>query len=233
MKTLGLALCAGLLGCSGQSEVEGVHLADAVIVRTVPDDKGAASVMADVVSDLTNVIFRKTGRLAPVCERVPEDARAVIYMGEAAVAASGADVSCLRFGDWRVKVEPGKVFLLGRTPLAVNAAMVEFAARFCDYHFITVDGSDTSTVKPDLSVPVCDITVRPSIYVRDLYHGAYYDGRTAPEVHDAWRTYSRRRRQMTAHDVEPAYWVSRQVRSCHSTFDYLPPGKWFKDHPEY
>ena len=233
MKALGLALCAGLLGCSGQSEAEGVRLEDAVVVRALPVDRAAAALLTDVVTDLTNVIFRKTGHLSPICERAPADAKAAIYVGEAAIAESHADVSSLRFGDWRVKVEPGKVFLLGRTPLAVNAAMVEFAARFCDYHFITVDGNDPCTVEPDLSVPVCDITVRPAIYVRDLYHGAYYGGRTAPEVHKSWRDYSRRRRQMTAHDVEPAYWVSRQVRSCHSTFEYLPPGKWFKDHPEY
>ena len=233
LRILGVAFCVSLLGCAGQAGSEAIRLADAVVVRTLPSDREAAALLTDAVTDLTNVIFRKTGHLAPVCDKPPADAKSAIYLGEAAIAESRTDVSSLRLGDWRVKAEAGKVFLIGRTARSANAAMVEFAARFCDYRFITVDDCDPCAVDPDLAVPVCDVTVRPAIYVRDLYHGANYSGRTAPEVHGAWRAYSRRRRQVSPRDVEPSYRVSRQVRACHSTFEYLPPAKWFKEHPEY
>ena len=89
LRILGVAFCVSLLGCTGQAGSEAVRLADSVVVRILPADREEAALLTDAVTDLTNVIFRKTGHLAPICEKPPADAKAAIYVGEAAIAESG------------------------------------------------------------------------------------------------------------------------------------------------
>ena len=209
-----------------------IRLADAVIVRTKPSDAKAAAGLEADVRELTNVIFRTTGALPPVLEAAPPDAKAVICIGAAAERASGADLSGLRRGDWRVKADPGRVHLLGRTPAAVTGAMVEFCERFCDYRFLTLEGDDPCTYDPELTVPVTDVTVRPALYCREVYH-AMYDGRLYPTTKRNWVRLSRLRRTEVPSTVEGVHRVSSQVRRCHSQYYYIHPDTYFKDHPEY
>ena len=227
------ALVMAYVGCCGAEEREtAIRLADAVVVRAVPAEKSAAAALEQTVVELTNVIFRTTGARAPVCDAAPADAKAVIYVGEAARTASGADLSGLRRGDWRVKAEPGKVYLLGMTPYAVNCAMVEFCERYCDYFFLTLDGDDPCTCRPERTVPVCDVTVRPAIYCRSLYHGMW-NGNLYPTTKRNWVRLSRLRRSEIPSDVEGRHRVSSQVRGCHSQYYYIHPDTYFKEHPEY
>ena len=223
-------VCAGC--CCAKERETAIRLADATVVRSVPADKAEAAALEAIVADLTNVIFRTTGAAVPVVDAAPADAKAVIYVGEAAEKASGADLSGLRRGDWRVKAEPGKVYLLGTTAYAVNCAMVEFCERYCDYFFITLDGDDPCVCRPERTVPVCDVTVKPAIYCRSIYHGMW-DGNRYPTTKKNWERWSRVRRADIPRTVEGRYRVSSQVRGCHSQFFYIHPDTYFKDHPEY
>ena len=219
-------------GCCCATKESAIRLADAVVVRTVPADSAQAVELEAIVVDLTNVICRKTGVLPRVEGEAPADAKAVIYVGDAAEKASGLSLSDLRRGDWRVKAEPGRVYLLGRTMNAVNSAMVEFCERCCDYFFLTLEGDDPCVRNPEHTVPVCDVTVKPAIYCRSVYHGMF-DGRRYPTTKRNWERWSRVRRVETPSTVEGRYRVSEQVRNCHSQFFYIHPDTYFKDHPEY
>lgn len=231
-----VSLAFAIAGCGdSKKKSEAIRLADAVVVRTLPSDQMSANAIQATVVELTNVMFRKTGVLPQVCDKLPADAKAVICLGEAARNVSGVDLSDLRNCDWRIKAEPGRVYLLGKTPYAINAAMVEFCERFCDVYFITLEGDDPCEPDPACAVPVCDVTVRPAIYCRSIYHGMY-EKRHYPTTNVTkrnWERWSRLRRAEITRDFEGACRVSFQVPQCHSQFYYAHPDKYFKEHPEY
>ena len=210
-------------------------VADAVVVKARFGDKGEATSLAYAADELTNAIFRTTGRMAPVFEEgaEPADAVAAIYIGPAAAArAAGIDGEGLRNGDWRVKCVRGRAFLYGKTAFSATRAVFDFMEKTCDYHVLTVEGDDVFTFNPGLAAEVCDRTTRPAIYGRCIYHGMY-DGKKYPTTKKLWERYGRALGMDVPHTIEGSYRVSSQVRNCHSTFRYLPPEKWFAEHPEY
>ena len=74
----------------------------------------SAEIAKLAAAELTNAMFRTTGRLAPVFEEgaEPPDAKAAIYIGPAAAAsAAGITGEGMRNGDWRVKCADGRAFL--------------------------------------------------------------------------------------------------------------------------
>lgn len=214
-----------------------IRLKDAVIVRDLPTDRLEKDDYAKIVGDLALVLERRTGVKPSVADRLPPGATAAIFLGPAALRESGEDVSGLRRGDWRIKAVPGRVFLLGRGVYAANAAVVEFAERFCDYFFLTLQGDDPCVCDPEATVPVCDMTVRPAVYKRTVSTGLN-NGHSYPTVVGQLRNWKRRWRgqgfgRSPSFQLENDYRYSPQTLGCHSSFDYLPPEKWFKVHPEW
>lgn len=191
--------------------------------------------MARAAAELTNVIFRVTGHMAAICDESAAPTNAAAFHLGATAAAKAASVTGegMRNGDWRIKCVPGKAFLYGKTSYAVLRAVFEFAERHCGYHVLTVDGHDVYDVNPTLYVPICDLTVRPAIYARNLYHGMFNYHRY-PVTKANWDRYSLALGSTPPDTIEGQFRVSMQTKTtCHSAFEYLPPAKWFKDHPEY
>ena len=191
---------AGLVSASECDGADAFKVSDAVVVKARFEDKGEAEHLALAAAELTNAMFRTTGRLAPVFEEgaEPPDAKAAIYIGPASAAsAAGITGEGMRNGDWRVKCADGRAFLFGKTAFAATRAVFEFMERTCDYHVLTVAGDDVFTFNPDLAAPVCDRTTRPAIYGRSVYH-AMYDGRKYPTTMKYWTRYGRARNP--AHD---------------------------------
>ena len=197
-----------------------IRVADAVVA--VNFDTGACKSgrewTKDAADDLTNVIFNVTGRLLPVYAEgeEPQDARAVIYLGDTKAArAAGIDPDAMRNGDWRVKAVPGKVFVYGKTGKGASFAMTEFVERFCGYEFLSPDGNDPFVVNPSLEIPVCDVTVRPAIYDRGIYHGVRYTSRFSKDEMPMWDRFSRRRRapEFYGAEMEWSQRISGQVTS--------------------
>ena len=233
------AVGAAVTSCKARTPAA-IRVADAVVA--VNFDTGACKAGREwtksALDDLTNVVFKTTGRLLPVFAEgeEPGDARAVIYLGDTKAArAAGVDPSAMRNGDWRVKAVPGKVFVYGKTGKGASFAMTEFVERFCGYAFLSPDGEDPFVYNPGLEVPVCDVAVKPAIYDRGIYHGVRYTSRFSKDEMPMWDRFSRRRRapEFYGAEMENTRRISGQVKSCHSFYEYLPPAKYFKEHPEW
>ena len=114
-----LAVTASLLAAcctawQGAAAPAAFKVADAVVVKARFEDKGEASSLACAANELTNAIFKTTGRMAHVFVEgsEPADAAAAIYIGPTAAArAAGMDGEGMRNGDWRVKCVRGRAFL--------------------------------------------------------------------------------------------------------------------------
>jgi len=224
--------------------------ADAIVVAKCPQTVSEGVVwFVAAAADLTNVLSKVTGRKIPLYAEgtEPKDAKAVIYFGDTAAAkADGVGTDGLRNMDFRIKTVPGKTYLVAKTGTAANCAMVRFLAEKADYWFLTIAGDDPYTVKPELTIPVEDRIVRPAFYMHKIYDGfTYLNGSSRTEEMLAkqlgakaamWKAYQRRN---LSYGLEREYEgferVSQQkgLSVAHSQFCYLPPEKYFKDHPDW
>ena len=84
------SLFAVVFTASSAAASAAFKVSDAVVVKARFEDKGEAAYLAFAAAELTNAIFRTTGRQAPVFEEgaEPSDAKAAIYIGPASAAAA-------------------------------------------------------------------------------------------------------------------------------------------------
>lgn len=228
-----LTLSAGFV-CAGTA----FRAADAIVVtnEATPKTQQGRNWYRAAVIDLTNALTHVTGARIAVYEegREPKNAKAVIYFGEtkAAKVAGIADKG-LRNADWRVKTVPGKAYLFGTTGTAASYAMTEFAERLLDCHFLTPHSGLTCTPNPNLVVPIVDIVRKPVIYWR-LFSHHMFDGNKYPTLKKNWEDWYRRRRcESDEYEGEYLHCSAAAPGNCHAIYNYLPPEKYFKDHPEW
>lgn len=214
------------------------RLADAAIVKCDTEKSDANFSVQNAAGDLANVISNVTGRM-PAIYRIgkePRDGKTpLIYLGDHPDArAAGLSPEGLRLGDWRIKCVPGKAFVFGRSGYAVCAGAFDFAEHAFDYHVLFPDdGPDVFTADPETVVPVMDRTVKPAVYNREMY-SARLNGKMYPYMNRIWLRYGRARScEHGFPGIEARYRISRQTKNCHSSFDYVPPEKYGKEHPEY
>ena len=228
-----VAAAMALAGCDSTKCAKGPAIAarNATVVwnpETGLTERGKAWTKS-ALTDLTNVLAKVTGRCpaAYVEGTEPADAKDVIYLGDtkAARAAGVADPG-LRRGEWRIRSVPGKVYIWAKAGLGTSYGMSDFAETFCRYWFLTPEGDDPFDFNPALTIPCVDRTVRPAIYNARIY---------TAENRLNYGDFARRRRTPSypPDEIEGEERLCRRVRECHSSFNYLPPEKYFKDHPEW
>ena len=200
-------------------------------VRTRNPDK----VGRMAIFDLTNALSKVTGTIFPVYgeSSIPAGINApVIYMGDVTAAReAGLALPELRNLDARVKVVPAAAYLYSRTATGTVSAVIEFLRRVADFWYLTVTAQDPYVRNPDLVAKTYECDLRPAIYRRDIYHGMFSSSRY-PTTKRFWIDYSRRLR-LNTEGIEPRYRETSLVRSGHSSFNYVPPAKYFAAHPEY
>ncbi len=229
-------LCTTLVLFSLTVAAGSVRLADCAVVWN-PDTgltkRGRACCSAALV-DFTNMMAKVTGKVPAVYVegREPSSLAAAVYLGKTKAAAeAGCLPDGLRRGDWRLKTIPGRAFVYAISGMGLAYAATDFAERYCGYHYLTPDGDDDPfDFNPGLEIPVADVTVKPAIYKADVY----------TSLGNAWGRWATRRRLAFTDELEGCHRDSYEVRDvrgithlCHSSFCYLPPEKYFKDHPEY
>lgn len=186
--------------------------------------------------ELARAIERTTGR---PCKAEREDAKdgsirpGTVYVGPTAAAKKeGFDVSELPALGYRVVVTNGAAFILAKSVSACAHAVSDFASRFLDYRFVTFDGDDPFVSSPGLEIAECDFKVVPSIYYRRVY--GVDKCRKYPHLKRDWAMrHLLFKTDLIEDEVDPAHRISKRTHSCHSQFDYVPPEKYLKDHPEY
>ena len=233
-----LLVVVAVAAVAAEARQEAFRLADASIVMCSAEKYDAHFSVHLAAADLSEVMSNVTGRAPAVYRqgKEPRDGKTpLIYLGDHPEArAAGLSPDDMRLGDWRVKCVPGRAFVFGRSGYAVCAGVFDFAERALDYHVLFPDdGPDAFTANPDAVVPVMDRTVRPAIYSREMY-SARLNGTKMPYMSRYWRRYGRARScEPGFFQIEAKYRVSGRTKHCHSSFDYVPPEKYGKDHPEY
>ena len=242
MKTKNRILILSMVAIALQVQASGMAFkaADAVVVvnwataKTSTKPNGGVRWYGIALSGLTNALAKVTGVEPKVYEegREPSGANAAIYLGDTAAAkAAGIDGSGMRNGDWRVKTVPRRAYIYGKTGMSTVYAVTEFVERYCGYLFLSPDLKDPYTFDPQLSIPVGDVTVRPGIYVRRIYTGTM-NMRRFPTMAGKWYEWEARRRGNYSDEIEPQFRFGPVPGWCHSIHNYLPPEKYFKEHPE-
>ena len=212
-----------------------VRLADCAVVWNPDTGLTAAgrARCAAALADFTNMMSKVTGNVPVVYVegREPQSLDSAVYLGRTkAAAAAGCSPEGLRRGDWRIRSGPGRVFVYAVSGMGLDYAVADFAERFCGYHYLTPEGDDPFDFDPSLEIPATDSTVKPAIYNASVF--------TA--VGGAWNRWASRRRLMPTDEMEGSHRESYEVRdadgktrTCHTSFCYLPPEKFFKEHSEY
>ena len=196
--------------------------------------------------DVARVLGKAVGReIACVTEdSLPAGAKNVIYVGDTAAArAAGLDVSAWPAQECLLRCDGERAFVAARTGMGVNNGAVEFLRRFADFYFVSFWGGDEPVARnPSLAIPKHDARVVPAIRNRSMYSGSVPDGQKAycqrvrlqPDGFGRRMEFMRRQRLFLINaECDDLDRVSEQTHGCHSQFDYLPPEKYFKDHPEY
>ena len=189
----------------------------------------------DALADLTNVISLTTGkRVGAVAESSSKQGlRPAIYLGDTKAArAAGLNPTSLAVNEFRMKVEPGAAYLVGRSGAATAFAVTEFLKRFADYRFLTATGDDPYTVDPSRTARICDIRKKSAF--SDILNGTHgYNGRFDETLDERKRWTRRLRGGFRISEHGPRYTWSELPGRCHSQFRYCPLAKYADVHPEY
>ncbi len=184
--------------------------------------------------DLTNALGKVLGRAVPLYREseAPADEGPVVYLGPVrTAAAAGLDAKDMMSGEWRIKCDGKRAFILARTGMGVAYGVTDFLDKFAGYRFLTMDGDDPFTVTPAASVPECDFTAKHCFYER---HFSVFD-RHLPDTNARWTNrYMRRLGLYISPEAEGHVKPSMCFKGLvHTYTDILPPEKYFASHPEY
>ena len=239
------ALAVLMAGCV---EKNSFRAAESVVAVRCPQtcEEGTNWFVA-AAADLTNVLSRVTGRpVALYAEAdLPANAAHVIYLGDTVAAkAAGLSAAELKRMEFRIKADGRNAFILANSGSAASYGVSEFLERFADFYFVSLNGDDDPVVRnPAMEIPVCDFRKAPAVCFRHLYDGYVTQGglkrhrlneKWWPEAFPKYYAFSRRTRSTGVIDeYEPSDRLSHQTKENHSSYWYVPPDKYFKDHPEY
>ena len=184
--------------------------------------------------DFAAVLSKVSGRTVPavVETNAQEGGGVVVYVGDTAAArAEGLSASELKRGEWRLVTRPGKAFVVANNGASASYGCTDFLGRYADYYYLTLDMNDPYEVAPKRKVPVADVRNKHVIYYRNYYCWGKNWVRTC---HDRGAHYTRRTGGHSGDGLEPSCMPSRASGGIsHTYFNYCPPEKYAKDHPEY
>ena len=223
----------------GASHVEGndaFRIGDATVVyeeALLAEPKAAWGV--DALADLTNILSLTTGkRVGAVAESSStQGLRPTIYLGDTKAARdAGLNPASLAVNEFRMKVEPGAAYLVGRSGAATAFAVTEFLKRFAGYRFLTATGDDPYVVDPSRTASICDIRKKSAF--SDIFNGTHgFHGRFDETLDERKRWTRRLRGGFRIPEHGSRYTWSELPGRCHSQFRYCPLAKYGDTHPEY
>lgn len=185
------------------------------------------------VRDFAKVLSKVSGNeVKLVSETKAPESGVVVYVGDTAAArAEGLSPKDLKRGEWRLVTRPGKAFILANNGMAASYGCTDFLGRYADYYFLTLDMDDPFVCAPKRPVPVADVRDVHAMYYRCYYCWGDAWVRTC---HDRGVHYTRRTGGHSGFDLEPECLPSRASGDIsHTYFNYCPPEKYAKDHPQY
>ena len=192
-----------------------------------PNENFAAEELACILEKMTGVKF-------PVCpvEKKGEGPSFIIGKTEFAGKA-GADFDKFAPDEWFVK-KAGKDFILaGGGNKGSLYAVYELLER---YAFVSFPAWDVEIIPESAFLTVPEdlfLNGRPAFTVRTIYDGVAWGNRNYdPSVVRKKQLFNIRNRE-TAEKTINQFDTTKQYYYCHNLYLLVPPGKYFKTHPEY
>ena len=220
-----------LLGCA---TLAGCRSTDAGSARSIPAEQWSIAVRCGegkttdyCVSELQELLAVRIGKKLPVIKDPKRPGGPVILLDK-------ADPS-LGTESFRIVRENDVIRIIGGSPIGTLYGVYEFLQRYCDVWNVAPGVVYAPKDRP-LTFGTMDITLHPAIQKRVVYHeGHYY---TTPEARAKWSRFDIRNRvglpAAFQPYTDPQYNVSyTTAKDCHTFYDYVPPEKYGKDHPEY
>jgi len=185
---------------------------------------------ATAAQELKHYLDEITGTTCVIAQedKIPINAGATIYVGETHFAAQHvAGKSTFADEEWLMQTQGKSLILTGGKPRGTLYATYHFLEDICGVHWWNPWEENVPTLKV-LSISALNKRGRPAFHYRDIY--SFYGNDNG---HFAAR--NRINRQGYA-PIDAAYGGSRTYGSpheVHTFFDYLPPEKYYKDHPDW
>ena len=180
--------------------------------------------------ELQNLLAHRIGKKLPIVKGSKLPASPVIHLGKLDKKLENEAFSITRKGD--------VITITGGTPIGTLYGVYEFLQRYCDVW--SVAPGFTYAPKEKLAFGEVGITLAPAIKHRNIYHiGSNY---TLNPQRQQWVDFDRRNRKSLSYynpiyraHLPGEYWVSTSTggNGCHTFYEYVPPEKYAKTHPEY
>ena len=225
----GFALAAALMAVL--SVKADIPLAESVIVH--PDRMEMYEKTA--VDELAVHLERLSGK-RPVAlpeSRAGEWRGTRIYVGDTK-AAKEAGIHCGTMipHQYRIKTAGGSLFIAGNSPGATLYGVYDLLQNQLGVYWLAPEYTHFPE-KPVLTVREQDRIFRPSVAVRDIYHNQF-NNVIHPDAKEQWTLFSRRNGiYKTVGNLPGSRLSYAPGKVSHTFFRYLPPEKYFREHPEY
>lgn len=207
------------------SEKGGVTLLENGEVKvTVVYSEGASESLIAAADFMAATIDRMSGS-SGVRTAVKEGGESgfSIYVGRAANSAL-IDLSDVKDDGYRLEIKPEGIYIVGKTDDATRNGIYDFLETHLECMYVSPENTYVP-IFPTVKLALEEKTVNPTITWRKVYqfesllNGWYErlkmngtvvkDGENNMELYNEWGTW------------------------CHSSFEFVPPEKYFDEHPEY
>lgn len=146
-----------------------------------------------------------------------------IYVGRAANSAA-IDLSDVKDDGYRLEIKPEGIYIVGKTDDATRNGIYDFLETHLECMYVSPENTYVP-IFPTVKLALEEKTVNPTITWRKVYQyesvqNGWYErlkmngtivkeGENSIELYNEWGTW------------------------CHSSFEFVPPEKYFDEHPEY
>ena len=229
MRTVVLLFLGAFLSCA--CALEGA-------VKRIPAEMWSIATAGDTskttlfsAEELQTLLEKRIGRKLPVVTAKNLPGTPVILLDK-------CDPS-LGNESFTIRRKDNVIRIIGGCPIGTLYGVYEFLQRYCDVW--TVAPGVTYAPKGKLAFgEIKELTMRPAIRKRRLYHiGENYTVAFARKI---WKEFDVRNRQSITRYLNKDFfpYVSNEFlvstatgSDCHNFYDYVPPKKYAKTHPEY
>ena len=208
------------------------------------DFTGATIVYPDKQTDLEkNAVSELRGYLESATGKEFQELPESSFKGGASIHVGATAASLKELGtpdklekeEWRIKDSGDKLFITGGSPNGVLFGVYDFLNRQGIYSI--APGSDAIPKIAKLEVKDLDVKSKPAFYIHSMWPGLYYTPMQLDNAPERKYLDSFLRRNYCygtqARDHESPYHISISGKQCHSFYDFVPPEKYAKTHPEY
>lgn len=187
-----------------------------------------------MVLELKKYLEKMTGAVFEIYpeSKAPKDTPAIFAGNTRAAREAGIDISKLGKREWRIKSDDNRVILAGGSVTGSMYALYVFLEKKFGVLYLSPEAERIPFFRK-LSLERTELGGKPAFESNYNYHG-YFRASTGTAGKKLVELYELKHRSAEAYeDMGYDRKVSVKTGHCHSFFRYVPPKKYFREHPEY